>query len=137
MALAPPLWFACDSKNMFLGQTEQQQELYQALTSAYWYPLLKMSGGTGDSPPSTSSHLRKHSPAQEQSSPSHCFQPTVMFLTPYVPYQLIFSVLLFLQGLLPSLSSAVAFSLPMPELSSPSWPPARPSCFPDPIFRQG
>lgn len=42
MALAPPLWFDCDSKNMFLGQIEQQQEPYQALTSGYWYPWLKL-----------------------------------------------------------------------------------------------
>lgn len=30
-----------------------------------------------------------------------------------------------------------SFSLPISELSSPSWPPAQPSCFPDPILRQG
>lgn len=36
VAPASPLWLACDSKNMFLGRTEQQWELYQALTSGYW-----------------------------------------------------------------------------------------------------
>lgn len=27
--------------------------------------------------------------------------------------------------------------MPISELSSPSWPPAQPSCFPDPVLRQG
>jgi len=50
-ALAPPPCLASDGEKMFLGQTEQRCGLYQALTSGYRHPLLKVSGGAGDPSP--------------------------------------------------------------------------------------
>lgn len=81
-------------------------------------------------------HLRRHPPAHKRFSLSKRIQSTGMVFTLF-PLSACF-----LRSLLSSGSSAISllgscFSLPGSELSSPSWPSARPSCFPDPVFRQG
>lgn len=138
-ALAPPPWFACDSKNVFLGQTEQRWWLYQGLTSGYWLPVLKLSGGAGAPRPSTSPHLRKHPRAGEQSllSPplpsthSDVFHPTSL------------NRLIFLLSPLSSRASATSLPQQLPFLCQrlschlpPGLPPG-PAAFLTPFFREG
>lgn len=147
-ALAPPACFSCCSEQFYgeFSNSGSCSRLSPLDIGAFFFffflhfsPPQQWLGNL--TPPFKRScqlvpHLRRHPPAGKRFSLSKRIQSTGMVFTPF-PLSACF-----LSSLLSSGSSAISllgscFSLPGSELSSPSWPPAWPSCFPDPVFRQG